>query len=186
MTAYPTQMLSVNDTHPRMKANVLSVNDIHMRMKTNLSFEDIKKQYEACKSKHYAIQDEDELLIMHLEYVISQGDVDAVIQFVEQSDKADYLMNHRGVFRYSGNILHSCLYWNNGEKGIALFKHFYEKGVKIILDDYQCVPWQQDFGFWTHPIQTGLIGVRDLSEFEEVYHQITEYMAAQPNYKIRI
>jgi len=172
-----------------MQATVLSVQQVHAKMKAIRTLEEVKQEFMIYASTrdfimHKSMQrdinhanESDEFLILYVEYLIAQGNVSEAIQFVEDhADKADYIMNHPSLIRFGGNILHSSLFWNNGEKGLCLFLYFYGKGAKIMLDDYDCVPWQQTYTYWIYPTN-GFIGTRDVSEFNEVYGQVARYMA---------
>ena len=135
----------------------------------NYTLEDIS--YEILKSAKRCLIDQKTL---YLGNICARGDIESVISFINTTEKDELteILNN-GVYEfYFGTVLHVALYWNSGEKGIELFEILLENGAEPYRDYYGNFPWQQKDVTWSSPIDSIIIGDRDVKEFEDTYNYL--------------
>ena len=71
-----------------------------------------------------------------------------------------------------GTILHIALYWNSGEKGIKFYQLLKQYGAIPCRDYYEMLPWEQSGDNYIAPVGRYNCGVRDNTEFTEMYNTI--------------
>ena len=132
---------------------------------TNYTLEDF-----SCKAKRSLIDQK----TLYLGNLCARGDIESIISFMNttEQDELTEILN-TGVYEfYFGTVLHVALYWNSGEKCIQLFELLLENRAEPIRDYYGNFPWQQTYTKWNSPLDSVLLGERNVKEFEDTYNYL--------------
>lgn len=109
--------------------------------------------------------------LLHLHYLISRGDFEAVKEFLEGFNENNKcrLVNDIDFNTHMGNSLNTCAYWNTD---VEMFHYLVSCGAKPIRNYYGNLPWEMVNGINYVPI-VNLPGReslgRNIAEFTGVY-----------------
>ena len=92
--------------------------------------------------------------LLYTHYLISQGNLPAVQEFLIQHDDVTKrrLVNETDYNTHMGNTLHTCAYWNTGDNAVEMFDYLVSCGATPIRNYYADLPWENYTGILYVPI----------------------------------
>ena len=112
--------------------------------------------------------------VIYLGYLCARGLVQEVTAFLDQlGDTAINVINTRHEHFQQGTVLHVALYWNSGRVGRELFDLLYNYDAEYYENSYGQFPWEQRTeSVWINPMDDVVFGMRDGTEFIQLYNEI--------------
>lgn len=112
--------------------------------------------------------------VIYLGYLCARGKVREVTAFLDQlGDTARDVINMRHEDFQQGTVLHVALYWNSGRVGRELFDLLYNYEAEYYENSYGQFPWEQRTeSIWIDPMDDKVLGMRDGTEFIQLYNEI--------------
>ena len=140
--------------------------------KWELDNDDLLEMFTKILEKKSNPVDQSDVVHLCLKYLCITGNLEDFVKFIESDYDIYEIINRIDI---DGNMLHTALYWNSGEKGRKFFDIFYAQGSKICVNDKNELPWEQKGDTWIYvgpDSETKNIGVRDYKEFDVLYNII--------------
>jgi len=132
---------------------------------------------------HYS---EHEKMVLYTHYIVARGDIDDLVDYLNRFNEEERraIVDDSLYDTYYGNTLHTCAYWNTGDKALTIYRYLHTAGARPLRDYYEQFPWEVEGVVYVCPIRGCNVADgadRNNDEFSETQADIFRYFGdAEP------
>lgn len=123
------------------------------------------------------VQDEIEIETIYLAHLCQRGDLEAIVEFVNNRGNVEDIVNLQLYQLWGGTVLHMVTVMNKGQTALDIIRFLVEQcGADWYADSQGHMPWDTaSVGLYVSVADGTLLGERDPKEFKDTSDLILQY-----------